>query len=67
MVLFGGAGPVLGAGGLGLALLIVQFVSFQQPILRPAEQTADDPLAPLPPLTRVLLDQLPMPGHAAGR
>jgi two-component system phosphate regulon sensor histidine kinase PhoR len=42
-------------------LLIAQFVSFQEPILRPAEQTADDPLAVLPPMTRVLLDQLPSP------
>ena len=43
------------------ALLIAQFVTFQEPILRPAEQTADDPLAALPPMTRVLLDQLPSP------
>src|SRR3954468_15435401 len=48
------------AGGLA-ALLIAQFITFQEPILRPAEQTADDPLAALPPMTRVLLDQLPSP------
>src|SRR3954468_22565976 len=48
------------AGGLAV-LLIAQFVTFQEPILRPAEQTADDPLAALPPMTRVLLDQLPSP------
>src|SRR3954463_15001000 len=48
------------AGGLA-ALLIAQFIPFQEPILRPAEQTADDPLAALPPMTRVLLDQLPSP------
>src|SRR6185437_2335363 len=48
------------AAGLA-ALLIAQFVTFHEPILRPAEQTADDPLAALPPMTRVLLDQLPSP------
>ena len=58
------SGPTLywGLVALGLAiLLIVQFVTFQEPILRAPEQLADDPLAPLPPMTRVLLDQLPMP------
>jgi two-component system, OmpR family, phosphate regulon sensor histidine kinase PhoR len=62
VVLF--AGPALFWALVALALavmLIVQFVSFQEPILRPAEQTSDDPLAALPPLTRVLLDQLPSP------
>jgi two-component system phosphate regulon sensor histidine kinase PhoR len=48
------------AAGLA-ALLIAQFVTFQEPVLRPPEQTADDPLAALPPMTRVLLDQLPSP------
>jgi PAS domain-containing protein len=47
---------------LGLAvMLIVQFINFQEPILRPAEQNPEDPLALLPPLTRLLLEQLPMP------
>src|SRR6202008_4380673 len=41
---------------LGLAaMLIIQFVSFQEPILRAPEQTQDDPLAALPPMTRVML------------
>ena len=62
VVLFAGPGLFWGLVALGLAvLLIVQFVSFQEPILRPPEQQADDPLAALPPMTRVLLDQLPMP------
>ncbi len=68
-LILGGAAVLLGGSPLfwalvaaGLAgLLISQFVSFQEPILRPAEQTADDPLAALPPMTRVLLDQLPSP------
>jgi two-component system phosphate regulon sensor histidine kinase PhoR len=47
---------------LALAVLLIsQFVSFQEPILRAPEQTVDDPLAALPPMTRVLLDQLPIP------
>jgi len=62
VVLFGGPGLFWGLVALGLAaMLIVQFVTFQEPILRPAEQTTDDPLAALPPMTRVLLDQLPIP------
>jgi two-component system phosphate regulon sensor histidine kinase PhoR len=67
--ILGGSAVLLGGSALfwalvaaGLAiLLITQFVSFQEPILRPAEQTDDDPLAALPPMTRVLLDQLPSP------
>lgn len=67
--ILGGAAVLLGGSALFWALvgaslsilLITQFVSFQQPILRPPEQTADDPLAALPPMTRVLLDQLPSP------
>jgi len=58
------AGPALfwGLVALGLAaVLIVQFVTFQEPILRPAEPTSDDPLAALPAMSRVLLEQLPMP------
>jgi two-component system phosphate regulon sensor histidine kinase PhoR len=61
-VLFGG--PAMFWAGLAFALafaLIAQFVTFQEPVLRPAEQTPDDPLALLPPLTRLLLEQLPMP------
>ena len=61
-VLLGGSALFWALVGAALAiLLIAQFVSFQEPILRPAEQTADDPLAALPPMTRVLLDQLPSP------
>src|SRR5258708_15841967 len=61
-VLFAGRGLFWGLVALGLAvLLIVQFVNFQEPILRPPEQQAVDPLAPLPPMTRVLMDQLPIP------
>jgi two-component system phosphate regulon sensor histidine kinase PhoR len=41
--------------------MIAQFVTFQEPVLRAPEQTPDDPLAILPPLTRLLLEQLPMP------
>jgi two-component system phosphate regulon sensor histidine kinase PhoR len=58
------AGPALfwGLVALGLAaVLIMQFVTFQEPILRPAEQNPDEPLALLPPLTRLLLERLPMP------
>jgi len=58
------AGPAMFWGGLAFALafaMIAQFVTFQEPVLRPAEQYADDPLALLPPLTRLLLEQLPMP------
>ena len=44
-----------------IVLLIAQFITFQEPILRPVEQTVDDTLAALPPMTRVLLDQLPIP------
>jgi two-component system phosphate regulon sensor histidine kinase PhoR len=61
-VLFGG--PAMFWGGLAFALafaMIAQFVTFQEPVLRPVEQSPDDPLALLPPLTRLLLEQLPMP------
>ena len=62
VVLFAGPGLFWALAALGLAAaLIAQFVSFQEPILRPPEQTIDDPLAALPPLTRVLMDQLPIP------
>jgi two-component system phosphate regulon sensor histidine kinase PhoR len=70
MAMIVGGGVVLVAGpglfwalvALALAtLLIVQFVSFQEPILRPPEQKTDDPVAALPPMTRLLLDQLPIP------
>ncbi|HKB95247.1 MAG TPA: ATP-binding protein, partial [Rhizomicrobium sp.] len=62
VVLFAGPGLFWGLTALGLAaMLIAQFINFQEPILRPPEQTADDPLAALPPMTRVLLDQLPIP------
>jgi len=68
-VILGGSVLLLGGSALfwalvaaGLAaLLIAQFITFQEPVLRPPEQTADDPLAALPPMTRVLLDQLPSP------
>jgi two-component system phosphate regulon sensor histidine kinase PhoR len=60
--LFAGPGFFWALVALGLAvMLIVQFVNFQEPILRPAEKNPDDPLALLPPLTRLLLEQLPMP------
>jgi two-component system phosphate regulon sensor histidine kinase PhoR len=62
VVLFAGSGLYWALVALGLAvMLIVQFISFQEPILRAPEQSVDDPLAALPPLTRVLLDQLPIP------
>ncbi len=61
-VLFGGPTMFWGVVMLTLAVaLITQFITFQEPVLRPAEQTPDDPLAILPPLTRLLLEQLPMP------
>ena len=61
-VLLAGPGLFWALVALGLAVaLIAQFVSFQEPVLRPPEQTVDDPLAALPPMTRVLMDQLPIP------
>jgi len=61
-VLFAGPGLFWALVALGLAgALIAQFVSFQEPILRQQEQAVDDPLAALPPMTRVLMDQLPIP------
>jgi two-component system phosphate regulon sensor histidine kinase PhoR len=57
----GGSALFWAAVGGGLAiLLIVRFVNFQEP-LRAAEPVPDDPVAALPPMTRVLLDQLPSP------
>ena len=62
VVLFAGPGLFWALVALSLAAaLIAQFVTFQQPILRDQELTVDDPLAALPPMTRVLLDQLPIP------
>jgi two-component system phosphate regulon sensor histidine kinase PhoR len=62
VVLFAGPGLFWALVALGLAvMLIVQFITFQEPILRPTEQTTDDPLASLPSMTRVLMDQLPIP------
>ena len=62
VVLMGGAGLFWALVALGLAVaLVTQFVGFQEPVLRPPEQTSDHPLALLPPLTRLLLEQLPMP------
>jgi two-component system phosphate regulon sensor histidine kinase PhoR len=62
VVLFAGPGLFWALAAFVLAaMLIVQFVTFQEPILRPAEQTADDPLALLPSMTRLLMDQLPIP------
>lgn len=62
LVLFAGPGLFWALTALGLAaLLIIQFVTFQQPILRTPEEKDDDPLAALPPMTRLLLDPLPIP------
>ena len=62
VVLLAGPGLFWALIALMLAtLLIVQFISFQEPILRAPEQKADDPVAALPPMTRLLLDQLPIP------
>ncbi len=61
-VMFDGGAMFWGVMALALAAaLIAQFITFQEPVLRPAEQTDDDPLGLLPPLTRLLLEQLPMP------
>ena len=62
VVLFAGPGLFWALVALALAaLLIAQFVTFQEPILRPAEEKTDDPVASLPSMSRVLLDQLPIP------
>ncbi len=62
MLLFGGPPAFWAIVALALAAaLIAQFVTFQEPILRPPEQISDDSLAMLPPLTRLLLEKLPMP------
>ena len=61
VALFAGSGLFWALVALALAaLLIAQFVTFQEPI-RPAEEKTDDAMAALPPMTRVLLDQLPIP------
>lgn len=61
-VMFGGPAVFWGAVALALAAaLIAQFVEFQEPVLRAPQQSPDDPLALLPPQTRLLLEQLPMP------
>jgi two-component system phosphate regulon sensor histidine kinase PhoR len=62
VVLIAGPGLFWALAAMGLAAgLIARFVSFQEPILRAPEQANDDPLAALPPMTRVLMDQLPIP------
>ena len=60
--LFGGPALFWGAVSLALAAaFIIQFITFQEPVLRPAEPGSDDPLGLLSPQTRLLLEQLPMP------
>ena len=60
--LFGGPALFWGAASLALAAaFIIQFITFQEPVLRPAEPGSDDPLGLLSPQTRLLLEQLPMP------
>ena len=62
LVLFAGPGLFWALTALGLAaLLIIQFVTSQEPILRPPKEKNDDPLAALPPMTWLLLDPLPIP------
>jgi two-component system phosphate regulon sensor histidine kinase PhoR len=62
VVLIAGPGLFWALAATGLAAgLISRFVTFQEPILRTPESASDDPLAALPPLTRVLMDQLPIP------
>ena len=61
VALFAGSGLFWALVALALAaLLIAQFVTFQEPI-RPAEEKTDDAMAALPPMTRVLLGQMPVP------
>src|ERR1700742_4534611 len=61
VVLFAGPRLFWALVALALAaLLIAQFVTFQEPI-RQAEEKIDDPVASFPPMTRVVLDQLPIP------
>ena len=61
-VLFAGEAMFWALVALALAAaMIAQFVTFQEPVLRTEQQDPDDPLALLPPLTRLLLEQLPMP------
>jgi len=44
------------------ALLIWRFIPFQPPVISAAaSDTPADPLASLPPLTRLLLERLPLP------
>jgi two-component system, OmpR family, phosphate regulon sensor histidine kinase PhoR len=62
LVMFAGHGPFWWVVGVALVvLLIVQFITLQEPTARADEEEADDPLAALPPMTRLLLDQLPIP------
>ncbi|HKY18358.1 MAG TPA: ATP-binding protein [Rhizomicrobium sp.] len=62
LVLFAGPGLFWALTALGLAaLLIIQFVTFQKPILRAPEEKNDNPLAAMPPMTWLLLDPLPIP------
>ncbi|HVV27432.1 MAG TPA: ATP-binding protein [Rhizomicrobium sp.] len=61
-VLFAGEAMFWALAALALAAaLISQFVTFQEPVLSPAVQDSGDPVALLPPQTRLLLEQLPMP------
>jgi len=61
VTLFAGPGLFWALVALALAaLLIAHFVTFQEPI-RPVEEKSDDPVAALPPMTRILMDQLPIP------
>ncbi|HJR56774.1 MAG TPA: ATP-binding protein [Rhizomicrobium sp.] len=67
-VIFGGAlvvvlGPQVLWGMILLAaaaLLIGRFISFQPPVVN-VSTPSDDPLAILPPLTRLLFERLPLP------
>jgi two-component system phosphate regulon sensor histidine kinase PhoR len=68
--LIAGGGAVLLLGPAALwgilalslaALLIARFVSFQPPVASVVETVPADPMAILPPLTRLLLERLPMP------
>lgn len=61
-VLFGGPALFWGAVALALAAaFITQLITFQEPVLRPAEPGSHDPSGLLSPQTRLLLEQLPMP------
>jgi two-component system phosphate regulon sensor histidine kinase PhoR len=67
-VLGGAAVLLLGAPALWAmlalalaALLVAGFVTFQEPVSRVPSRDSGDPLDILPPLTRLVLDQLPTP------